>query len=295
MTPLIYVVMPVNNCEKHIAEAVESCNIGIRKSRGKYIARMDGDDISLPDRFDRQLAYMEANPGVGVCGTWIEYFGAAQGFYKSRTEPEYIKACMLVNLELTHPTLFLRASVFKGQSLLYDPSYMPEDYELFSRAVHLIEIANMPRVLLKYRISASNITMRETRAAIDNIIKITCRNLKMLGVDVPPAVRPLLVTLRSFLNSQEDLKNIDILFERIIEANRERRIYDASALEYALCRHRASLSTPLVRTPFPKEIRDIITRSADAIPSRRRSAATTRIRSTLSTRARYSSMWISRC
>ena len=52
-----------------------SLNMGLNLARGEYIARMDCDDISLPQRLEKQVQFMDANPEVGVCGTWLETFG----------------------------------------------------------------------------------------------------------------------------------------------------------------------------------------------------------------------------
>ena len=53
----------------------KSLNIGLKEATGKYIARMDADDISMPTRFEKQYAYMESHPDVVMCGSWMEDFG----------------------------------------------------------------------------------------------------------------------------------------------------------------------------------------------------------------------------
>ena len=53
-------------------------NQGLHLSELKYVARMDADDISMPDRLEKQVEFMEANPGIGVCGTWLKTFGAGK-------------------------------------------------------------------------------------------------------------------------------------------------------------------------------------------------------------------------
>ena len=51
-------------------------NLGLDQAQGRYIARMDADDISLPKRLERQVKFLEENPDIGLCGSWIRYFGA---------------------------------------------------------------------------------------------------------------------------------------------------------------------------------------------------------------------------
>ena len=59
-----------------------SLNIGLNNARGKYIARMDADDISLPERFARQVSFMDNQPEVVVCGSWYENIGNGKGLVK---------------------------------------------------------------------------------------------------------------------------------------------------------------------------------------------------------------------
>ena len=66
--------LSVINNDKNIGLS-NSLNKGILVAKGKYIARMDQDDISLPDRLKKQVAFMDDNPGIGVCGTWLQTFG----------------------------------------------------------------------------------------------------------------------------------------------------------------------------------------------------------------------------
>ena len=84
-------------------------NEGIDLCRGKYIARMDSDDISLPTRFEKEIEYMEEHPECGVLGTWYEIFGKLNGPVQ---QPERIKILNLLNEDhVGHPTVFIRKSV----------------------------------------------------------------------------------------------------------------------------------------------------------------------------------------
>ena len=54
---------------------IATLNKGIELAKGKYIVRMDADDISIPDRIEKQVAFLEKNPDVGICGSWFTAFG----------------------------------------------------------------------------------------------------------------------------------------------------------------------------------------------------------------------------
>ena len=91
----------------------KSLNIGLRVARGKYIARMDSDDISLPFRFEKQFTFMENNPEIIVCGSKIGVVGKSRNLTTSKkvhfTDMEEYRIKMLfVNPGPSHPTAFFR-------------------------------------------------------------------------------------------------------------------------------------------------------------------------------------------
>jgi glycosyltransferase involved in cell wall biosynthesis len=146
-------------------------NQGLDLCTGEYIARMDSDDISLPERLAQQLAFMEAHPAVGVLGTQIEGFPQP----KSMRQPEKVGAVdLLERCCVWHPTVILRRDIFIRYQLRYDPRFVAtEDYELWSRAVRVTQIANLPVVLLRYRWHEAQIcaTQRQTQRKNDALVK----------------------------------------------------------------------------------------------------------------------------
>lgn len=129
----------------------ESLNWGIEKASGKYIARMDADDVSLPNRFEKQLKFLMFNPDISICGTDAFVRGGNLIFNYPQT-PKAIFANLLMGNSLIHPSIFGRSEIFK--KFKYDTSKEPaEDYDLFTRLV--IEnkrLANIPEKLLTYRL-----------------------------------------------------------------------------------------------------------------------------------------------
>lgn len=132
-------------------------NMGLRKARGEYIARMDADDISMPTRFEKQVAYLDANPDIGILGTLIEGFGLvnALGIQKPVVE----LADFVDNNYVAHPTVMMRRSIVRKHKFRYDPEYKHvEDYELWMRMIKVTKIHNIMEVLLRYRVSGSNVS-----------------------------------------------------------------------------------------------------------------------------------------
>ena len=140
----------------------KSLNKGLAVAKGRYIARMDADDISTPTRFESQYQYMEANPQVNVLGTAIKYFG--RGAWKKGTDgirytDEDIRAQMLLDNCIAHPTVFIRKSVLDEHGLTYDENYrQSQDIRLWEQLMPYGEFANLKEKLLKYRLSDQQIT-----------------------------------------------------------------------------------------------------------------------------------------
>lgn len=123
-------------------------NYGFDIAQGEYIARMDSDDISLPNRFEKQIKFLEENKDIAILGSWHEEF------HKQHIrKPSYeIKLLDLFRGNLvSHPTIMLRKNDLDKYQLRYDPSFTCEDYELWSRIARYLKFHNLQEVLLKYR------------------------------------------------------------------------------------------------------------------------------------------------
>ncbi len=136
----------------------KTLNFGISQAKGKYIARMDADDISLPERFAKQIEFMESHPEVGVCGTWIDVFSEESSqttCIKYPAEHKLISVRLLFDENcIAHPSTFLRREIFFDFQLYYNLSLQghAEDYELWVRLLEQgILFYNLPEVLLMYR------------------------------------------------------------------------------------------------------------------------------------------------
>lgn len=168
-------------------------NRGIDEAQGNLIARMDADDIARKDRLAKQVAYLNEHPQTGLCGTWVRRFGGTRpSIDKNPVTNEEIQAYALFECPFTHPTVMFRKSFFVNSSLCYNGDYYPtEDYELWSRAVHLFPCANIPEVLLDYRVHAKGMTGAEWDDMDSKGLLIGESNLKRLGI-VPTREEALL-------------------------------------------------------------------------------------------------------
>jgi glycosyltransferase involved in cell wall biosynthesis len=133
-----------------------SLNTGLSKSKGKYIARMDADDVSFPQRLQVQFDFMEAHSEVGICGSYIEeMFFEKPNSKKIQKFPESdieIKSFTFFQAPFCHPTVMIRRSVLEENNLQYpDAYYRAEDYALWVKLLKYTKGYNIPSALLQYR------------------------------------------------------------------------------------------------------------------------------------------------
>jgi len=136
---------------------IDSLNFGISIAKGKYIARMDGDDISLPERFAKQFDFLEKNTNIILCGTAYKTFGAVEKVVKLPITHEEIAAKLCLNSTFGHPTVMGRRDMFEKHKYNKDFKNI-EDYELWSRLIFEGEVANLDEVLLFYRVHENQVS-----------------------------------------------------------------------------------------------------------------------------------------
>jgi len=140
-----------------------SLNVGIEAARGIFIARMDDDDISEPQRFERQLMYFDMHPEIDICGTYarsfMQYSEVWDGYPLT---PDCARTTLLFGTALCHPSVMMRKAALDRWELRYSPDAYTEDYDLWARAVEHLNIGNVPEILLNYRLSGNNVTWRHT-------------------------------------------------------------------------------------------------------------------------------------
>lgn len=158
---------------------IASLNQGIDIAKGKYLARMDGDDISHPDRLARQVAYMEAHPSVVLCGSYYEVISTSEIIEVPCTHAE-IKRTLLEKCAFQHPTVMMKRSFMIDHQLRYNEGYKAaEDYELWSRIVALGEVANLSEVLLYYRRHHEQVSTRLAELQYQNTLRCQAKMLCM--------------------------------------------------------------------------------------------------------------------
>jgi glycosyltransferase involved in cell wall biosynthesis len=161
-------------------------NHAIKMSKGKYLARQDQDDISLPQRFEKQVDFLESHPDYGMVGTWASIMGEngdTQRIHRHPTESLILKFDLFFNNPFVHSSMMIRKSVFEKVGLYStDKSRQPpEDYELWSRIAREFEVANIPEILHIYREVPSSMSRDGINPFLDKLINISAENLAWIS------------------------------------------------------------------------------------------------------------------
>ncbi len=130
-------------------------NFGCAMATGKYIARMDADDVALPNRFQRQIEFLDRHPSVAILGTQLERI-REDGTPIDVTSVPLAHAEIAANMQnfccMHHPTVMMRAEALRSLGGYREAFFAAEDHDLWLRASERFELANLPEILLRYRI-----------------------------------------------------------------------------------------------------------------------------------------------
>ncbi|WP_378953192.1 glycosyltransferase family 2 protein [Pelosinus sp. sgz500959] len=171
-------------CNETNLKLIPTLNKGLNLAKGQYIACMHADDISLPERLTRQVEFMDQNPNICVCGTWVELFGdCEQVFWRFTAPPDEVKCMLLFGCCIAHPSVMLRRTIVEA-GLGYSPLYPhAEDYALWVQIAQNYEIANIPEVLLKYRRSEGQVSSKYAGQLMEIALKIQREQINALGIE----------------------------------------------------------------------------------------------------------------
>lgn len=130
-------------------------NQGIDVAQGEYVARMDSDDVSLPERLEKQVDFLDTHPEVGVLGTqtlFIEEDGrlSQQAKWEKPASHNGLVWRLFYSTPFCHPSVMMRSRILR-EAGGYDPSYRNEDMQLWTRMAFLTRLANLNETLLYYR------------------------------------------------------------------------------------------------------------------------------------------------
>jgi len=137
-------------------------NEGLREARGEFVARMDQDDVALPNRLTTQIRFLRTRPQVAVAGSFVYHMGRTPEWDRLiRLPVEHAEIAEILPKHncLYHPSVMLRRGTILELGGYRPEFHNSEDYDLWLRVSRVYHLANIPVPLLRYRFSASGMTL----------------------------------------------------------------------------------------------------------------------------------------
>lgn len=197
----------------------KSLNEAIEVSTGKYIARMDSDDIALKSRIAYQVKYMEKHSEIMISGMEAKFFGkidkVKNNFYK---KPKEIEVQLLFNNCLIHPTIMVRSEFLINNKIRYNEKFVySQDYELWSRIVTSNNTRIIPKIGIFYRVHDNQISTNKKHIQINLKNQIIKNNSTKIKAKDEINVYDLLLFLAGNTNVDKDkceeaIKTIKTIF-----------------------------------------------------------------------------------
>lgn len=224
---------------------IVTLNEGIENSKGKYIARMDQDDISLPIRFEEQVSVLESDKKIVVCGSLINIFGEIRKskIGKYYIEDKEIKANLLISCCFAHPSVMIRRDTLIENNIYYNENFPnAEDYYLWTQLAKVGNFANIGKVLLNYRFlntSMTRLAEKESEKRFNIVKNIIQESLSLINLDISEEEKKLHFIITDNIRTKANkipLSRIEQYFNKIVKANKDKKSFDEKILKQIIGR-----------------------------------------------------------
>jgi len=214
---------------------IATLNKGIALCKGKYIARMDADDISLPNRLERQYNFMEQHLDVGICGTFYESFAENTTFNACRYPENHEDICFkqLYQIQVSHGTVLMRKQMLEKHKLTFDANYPhAEDYDFFTRASRVTLLHNLQFIGYKVRHHEEEVSKKYRLEQIANSNIIRHREFELLGYPISDMLLNDYTQLshQNYTGIQSSVNDIKSMLEGILSGNKKTKTFDQDFL-----------------------------------------------------------------
>ncbi len=167
--------------EKNIG-LTKSLNKGIDLAKGEFIARMDADDISMPQRFERQINFFTQNPEFALCGTSLIVMNEQNEQISTwNYENNNLKERLFFGNYFAHSSIMAKTIVFK--EFMYNENlYAAQDYFLWSQIALKYQVTNLSELLIKYRVHNESISVSKFNMQEDSVKQTFAFHLQQIGL-----------------------------------------------------------------------------------------------------------------
>lgn len=237
-----------------------SLNRGLSLCSGDFIARMDADDYSCPERIAHQVYYLSEHSDIDILGTGVVSFGEKVMFMSpidGYTPPE-VQSNLFFTSSLCHPSVMIRASFLNRTGLTYDVSVKKgQDFDLWERASVCGKLAVLKDVLLYYRLHPKQITSTNRADQDATARKIMLRRIKRLGINPTESEMEAHMALKS-QNPKTEIREISLWIKKLIKASESVPYINSNDLANNLYSRFANIKLKSHHIPNFKDLRFIL-------------------------------------
>ena len=174
---------------------VAQLNTGIESARAPLLARMDCDDVCLPDRFVEQVHFLDCYPQHVAVGCWlqeIDAFGSPMRRIEHPLDHDVIDGAFIAGRSgaIAHPTVMMRADAVRRVGGYREGTFPAEDLDLFLRLGEVGRLGNVPQVLFQYRQHGSNVCFQKQQRQREQVDRVLAEARRRRGLTVVPGAAP---------------------------------------------------------------------------------------------------------
>lgn len=212
----------------------KSLNRGLSFAEGEYIARMDADDFSTADRFERQLAYLTSHPDIDILGGGVVSFGESCEFFSPAFgySNEQAQCNLFFQSTLCHPSVMMSKTFLDKHALTYDENVKKgQDYDMWERCSVHGKLAVMEDVVLYYRVHAAQITSTNRKDQDGTARMVRTRRLGRIGLIPTEEEYRCHLMLLGNVDKTIGCAAVKAWKDKVLEANRKNPIVNNKTLK----------------------------------------------------------------
>ncbi|MEM9296806.1 MAG: glycosyltransferase family 2 protein [Bacteroidota bacterium] len=218
----------------------KTLNRGLDLAMGEFIARMDGDDICEPSRFQKQFDRMSKESDLVLCGTWIKFFGEKDYVKKMPSLHNELVVKMFLEFPFEHPTLMFRREALDNFNIKYDEGLkLAEDLDICTRLAARGKVTNIEEPLLRLRHHHNRTHRVQKDILYHGLRRVMKRQLMELGLSCQEEDIRIMMDVRAnkIVSDRREMKKRTIWYERLVRANEIKRIYPRYEFKKYIIKH----------------------------------------------------------